>query len=84
VGFDRDEVADVQRSDALADESQTGKDNVEGMKAQGSIGRGVCGNTIVAERIRCWNKALRLDRSKTGLLVVDYFGRTLLSQGLFG
>ena len=84
MGFDQDEVADVQHSDASAEETQTGKDSAEGMKAQGRIGRGVCGNTIVAERIRCWNKALRLDKSKKRLLVVNYFGRTLPSQGLFG
>lgn len=76
MGFDQDEVADVQHSDASAEERQTGKDSAEGMKAQGSIGRGVCGNTIVAERIRCWIKALRLDRGKLSLLDVLCFGKT--------
>jgi len=81
-GFRPGKVADVQSSDASAEEPQTGKDVAGGMKAQGSIGRGVCGNTIVAERIRCWNKALRLELGKTGLLVVIYFGRTQPSNGL--
>jgi len=59
----------------LVEEPQTGQDIAEGMKAQGSIGRGVCGNTIVTERIRCWNKGLRLDRGKPRLLDVLYFGK---------